>query len=78
MQLLAPEASTKKRKLLVLVLCLTVSILFMTPTTEYAVAVTRLWHQKPAHDIRMPFMSNGEESYTSNSAQKRARRTNCT
>ena len=32
----------------------TVSILFMTPTTEYVVAVTTLWHQKPAHEMQMP------------------------
>ena len=31
-----------------------VSILFITPTTVYVVADTRLWHQKPAHEIPMP------------------------
>ena len=32
----------------------TVSILFMTPTTVYEVAVTRLWQRKPAQLMQMP------------------------
>ena len=32
----------------------TVSILFITPTTEYAVAVMSDWHQKPAQLMHSP------------------------
>ena len=35
-------------------LAVTVSILFITPTTVYDVAETKLWHQKPAHEMHIP------------------------
>ena len=36
------------------VLTITVSILFITPTTVYVVAETRDWHQKPAQEMPIP------------------------
>ena len=33
---------------------MTVSILFITPTTVYVVAETSDWHQKPAHEMPIP------------------------
>ena len=35
-------------------LTVTVSILFITPTTVYEVAVTKDWQRKPAHEMQMP------------------------
>lgn len=36
-------------------------ILFITPTTEYVVAETTLWHQKPAQDIPTPVKSEAQQ-----------------